>query len=258
MNAHSDHPITTAETLSDSTIQSFRTNGFVHIPSVLTPEEVAYFHDAAVSASERMTNLAAGYAKDIFTQNVNVWRVDEPVKQLTLHPNLASIARRLAGIPLRIWHDHILIKKPHNNAATEFHQDGPYWPHDNHKHSLSAWVALVDVPVERGCMTFIPGTQHLTDLRPQNLADSDDLFVVAPHLMWEPRVTIPLKAGDCTFHHSYAAHMATPNFTDVARVAHVIIYMDGDTRFNGAAHVITDPLHLTPGDSLDQDIFPLV
>jgi ectoine hydroxylase-related dioxygenase (phytanoyl-CoA dioxygenase family) len=124
--------------------------------------------------------------------------------------------------------------------------------------ALSAWIALVDVPVERGCMTFIPGAQGRRDLRSQDLSDSDDLMALWPELAFEPRVTLPLRAGDCTFHNGYCPHMAGQNDTDVARVAHIIIYMDAATTYTGAAHVVTDPLGLQPGDLLAGEMFPAV
>ena len=65
----------------------------------------------------------------IFNQYVNVWRQNDVLRELTLDPRLAAAATALAGVPLRIWHDQLLIKPPHNGAATEFHQDAPYWPH---------------------------------------------------------------------------------------------------------------------------------
>ena len=67
---------------------------------------------------------------------------------------------------------------------------------------------------------------------------------------------MPLRAGDLTFHHGVCAHAATPNLTDVPHVAHAIIYMDDGTRYNGAPHVVTDPLGLTEGDRLDGELFP--
>lgn len=105
-------------------------------------------------------------------------------------------------------------------------------------------------------MTFLPGTQHRTGLRPQDLHHEEDLFEMDPSLRWIPRVTVPLRAGDCTFHSGYTGHMALPNRTDQARFAHVVIYMDEATTFNGTAHVITDPLGLDAGDRLDGDTFP--
>lgn len=245
---------TTAENLSEETIETYRRQGFVSIRGIISPEEAAQFHTAALEVSKRIKSYS-GHSR-IFTQLVNVWREDATMRQLTLHPNVAAVAQRLAGIPLRIWHDHTLIKQPHNNAPTEFHQDQPYWPHANSTHSLSAWIALVDVPVERGCMTFIPGSQAKTELASQDLSDAHDLMRKCPDLVWMQRVTIPLKAGDCTFHHSRTAHMATPNFTDEPRIAHVVIYMDSNTTYTGKPHVITDPLGLQVGQGLTGDLFP--
>jgi ectoine hydroxylase-related dioxygenase (phytanoyl-CoA dioxygenase family) len=247
--------VTTPEQIADSTVAHYRSQGFVRIRQIISSEEAAAFHRAASAALERLRHK--DYSRSsVFTQIVNVWQEDAAMRELTLHPNVGAVAERLAGIPLRIWHDHMLIKQPHNNAPTEFHQDQPFWPHANTRHTLSAWIALVDVPVERGCMTFIPESHTRADLRPQNLHDAHDLFSIWPDLAWRERVTIPLKAGDCTFHHGLCPHMATPNNTDEARFAHVVIFMDAETTYSGAKHVITDPLGLQVGDRLDGPLFP--
>ncbi|HEY6737914.1 MAG TPA: phytanoyl-CoA dioxygenase family protein, partial [Actinopolymorphaceae bacterium] len=231
--------------------------GFVRVRGILDPAEVERFQkaEAAFLEAHRAESLHTG---GTFTQLVNVWRLDETARELTLHPRVAAVAEQLAGMPLRIWHDHMLVKEPHNEKATHFHQDRPYWPHTGDRHSLSAWIALVDVPPERGCMSFLPETQHRTGLRPQNLQDEEDLFGLDPELRWAPRVTIPLRAGDCTFHTSYTGHMAMPNRTDLPRYAHVNIYMDAETAYNGNPHVVTNGLGLSAGDRLDGELFPRV
>jgi phytanoyl-CoA hydroxylase len=243
---------TTPDTLTDDRISSYRDNGFVHVPGIISSAEAAEFYHAALEASRRLESRSKG----VFLQHVNVWRDDEAMKRLTLHPNLGAVATQLAGVPLRLWHDQILIKEPRNNVATEFHQDQPYWPHDGSTNPISAWIALCDVPVEKGCMTFLPGSHRRADLPMQNLRDAASLFAACPDFVWYPRVTVPLKAGDCTFHHGRCAHMATPNFTDDPRVAHVVIFMDAETRFAGRGHVVTDPLGLAVGDPLDGELFP--
>lgn len=252
------HSSLATDLVDPASIESYRADGFVRVPGVLAPEEVERFAAAARSYVERHRDEshAKNYAEKVFTQLVNVWQHDETLRGLTLHPRLAAVATQLAGVPLRLWHDHMLVKPPHNEAATEFHQDRPYWPHATSRHSLSAWVALVDVPVERGCMTFLPGSHEHAGLRAQDLRDRDDLFRVAPDLRWKKRVTVPLRAGDCTFHHSYTAHMATPNYTDDPRFAQVVIYMDAATTYDAARHVVTDPLGLGSGDPLNGPTFP--
>jgi ectoine hydroxylase-related dioxygenase (phytanoyl-CoA dioxygenase family) len=247
---------TTAVTLDDETISAYRRDGVVRIRNIISADEAARFRDAATAATRTAEDNFTGSA--IFNQYVNIWRQDDVLRELTLDARLAAAATALAGVPLRLWHDQLLIKPPHNGAATEFHQDAPYWPHGGSRHSLSAWVALVDVPVERGCMTFIPGSHDHQDLRRQDLSDSDDLFRASPDLRWEERLTIPLRAGDCTFHNAYLAHSATPNLTDDPRIAHVAIYIDAETTYTGAGHVVTDGLGLTVGEPLDHELFPRV
>jgi len=254
MTVAAAQPRTTPDNLADQVVSAYRRDGFVHLPGVISRTDAARYAEAALAARETISDHHEGA---IFTQLLQLWRHDETLRELTLNPDLAAIATRLAGIPLRLWHDQLLIKEPRNGAATEFHQDQPYWPHDGSRHALSAWVALVDVPVDRGCMTFIPGSQRLDGLRAQDLSDHGDMFDAAPELQWEQRVTVPLRAGDCTFHHSRLAHCATPNFTDDPRIAHVVIYVDADlTLAAEPAHPVTDPLGLTTGETLPDEHFP--
>lgn len=246
---------TTAETLPEEKVRSYRENGFVHVPGIISKEEAAYFREVALEIGE--ANKKPGGSR-IFNQVVNLWHRDERMRKLTFHPNVTAVAKKLAGAPLRLWHDQILIKDPHNNAATEFHQDQPYWPHAHSPDPISIWIALCDVPVERGCMSFLPGTQKRDDLRMQNLGDKRSLFTICPDMEYAPRVTVPLRAGDCTFHHGRCAHMANPNETDEPRVAVTVIFMEDGTTYTGAGHVVTDPLKLEKGSKLEGDMFPLV
>jgi ectoine hydroxylase-related dioxygenase (phytanoyl-CoA dioxygenase family) len=241
--------------VSAETIAAYQRDGFVQVPNIISRQEAQHFAAAAESASNRLKALSN---EPMFRQLVNVWQQDETMKALTLHANVASAAEQLAGTALRLWHDQILIKPPHNNAPTEWHQDQPYWPHANSTHPISAWIALVDVPVERGCMTFIPGAQERTELPATSLKAARGLFDVAPDLIWSSRITVPLRAGDCTFHHGRTPHMATPNFTDDPRIAHVVIFVDAATTYTGTRHVVTDDLGLASGAALEGPLFPRV
>ena len=244
----------TGPTLSAEQITSYRDNGFLHVKGVLSPDEVNRYRTAAARAYDDLDSLDPG--NHMFRQIVQVWKSDPTLRDLTMSALLASLATQLAGMPIRLWHDQLLIKKPHNHTPTEFHQDAPYWPHAGSRHQVSAWVALVDVPVERGCMTFIPGSHHRRDLRAIDLTDSTDLFSAAPDLVYEPRVTVPLRAGDCTFHNGYLAHTANANDTDEFRFAMVNIYVDAAATFDGRPHVCTSELGLQVGQALPDAEFP--
>lgn len=248
--------MTTAEQqLTDAELETYRRDGVLAVRGLLDRDEVAGWREAALETSAR---LADNQGNAVFTQNLNVWRSDPRLRALTLDPRLGALAERLAGVPLRLWHDQLLIKQPRNARATELHQDQPYWPHRGARATLTAWIPLGDVPVERGCMTFIPGSQRLRELERHSLEEAGSLFAVAPELQWEERVTIPLRAGDLTFHDGRTAHMATPNLTDEARVALAVIWVDAETVYDGSAHPVTDQLGLEPGGPLDHELFPRV
>lgn len=105
-------------------------------------------------------------------------------------------------------------------------------------------------------MSFMPGHQDRQDIRPVDLTDATDLFEAAPDLAYAPRVTLPLRAGDVTFHNGYTPHTANPNDTDDVRLAHVVIYVDRDLTYNGRPHVCTDGLDLEVGSTLPDAAFP--
>lgn len=250
-------------------ITFYRENGFVKIEGILTPEEVEFYHAEAHRIAVEKTSQSKrdkserGVYHSILNQTVNAWRQSDIMKALTLHPNVTSAAKALAGVPLRLWHDHVLAKDPHNGKISAWHQDQPFWPHRNSPNPLSCWMALIDVPERRGCMSFIPKAHRRTDLAMQNLHDSAKLFSVAPDLEFATKITEPLRAGDCTFHHGLCPHMANANDTDEYRIAHVAIFMDRDTEFDNTvkgktgAHILTDSLGLNVGDRLeDPDLFP--
>lgn len=249
-----DHP---EAPLPDNLVADFRNNGFVRIRGLLTPDEVEEYGTAAAEylAAHRQDSWTSS---PTFTQLINVWLTSDEMRALTFHPRLVAVARQLAGVPLRLWHDQLLVKEPHNLAATTFHQDRPYWPHLGEKVGLGAWIALVDVPPKRGCMTFLPGSQTRVGLGAQQPDDDEDLFRADPSLTWVEQVTIPMRAGDCTFHTSRTGHRAQPNDTDDPRIAHAVIFMEDGTQYSGKDHPITDPLGLQPGDVLTGDTFPQV
>jgi len=235
-------------------------------PDGLGFEEAASYAEEALRIAKENPGRNDATYRATLNQTVNVWRESEVMARLTLDPRVAVAATALAGKPLKLWHDHVLAKDPRNGARTEWHQDQPYWPHGNSTEPISCWLALVDVPETKGCMSFMPGQHHRTDLPMQVLSDPRSLFTKDPELEYAPKVTVPLKAGDCTFHHGRTPHMANANDTDDYRLAHVVIYIDRETTYRPAregegharSHCVTAPLDLQPGEVLAGELFPEV
>jgi phytanoyl-CoA hydroxylase len=250
----------TAQPPTAAAIDAYRRDGFARIRNLISPETALRLRAAALAAADAEQS-SARRRDPVFDQHVNVWQRHPALAELVLHPDFAAVTEAYAGTGLRLWHDHLLIKRQGVSKATEFHQDKPYWPFvddASSAHPISCWIALGDVPVERGCMSFIPGSHRLGGLRPQKLSDPGDFFSLAPELAWDSRVTVPLRAGDCTVHHGLTAHMAFPNSTDEARVAMVVIFIDRTTIYDGRKHVVTDSYgRLAVGDRIAGDWFPV-
>lgn len=248
-----------ANQLTNGLIDVFQSEGVVKIPQVITKPEAERFRQAAMRVLNQMqTEAPNNYAGKSFHQKVNIWCQDETMRELTFHPNLTAMATQLAGTKLRVWHDHILAKMPEISAPTAFHQDLVKWPYDRKSMALSAWIALQDTTIEMGCMSFLPGSHKLMDVRDIHTSDQEGWKKEMPDLQWWPRMVIPLRVGDCTFHHGMTFHAAGANLSEQWRVAHVVIFVDANATYNGQGHIVTDPLDLPVGTLPPDDICPPV
>ena len=238
--------------VTDEMLQTYRRDGVVKVPQIITPDEASRFRKITMDLPEAMPRNP----DRPFNHKVNVWRDDPVLKTLTQHPNVAAVAEKLAETRLRIWHDHILAKMPALDVPTAFHQDLVKWSYDRGANALSAWIALQDKPVEMGCMSFVAGSHRMLDVADMGTNDQDAWREIAPEIGWGPRVTLPLQAGDCTFHHGMTFHTAGPNQLEDWRVGFVIIFVDASARYSGKKHVVTDPLQLAPDTIPPDDMFP--
>lgn len=251
--------------LSDQHVESYRENGFVVLPDMLSPSEVQelretlddiYAHDkGGIFTGAQNT----AYAR-VLSQRVNVWRDNESVRKFVFAKRMADAARKLAGVEhVRLWHDQALYKMPEGSKPTAFHQDFPYWPM-NEDGALSVWIALNDVDEQNGAMSFIPGTHKLGKLDPIDLVNPQDIFSFAPKgsIQNPDPVMAKLPAGSCTFHNGLTFHGAGANTTDQPRRAMVIIYMPDGTTYSGKRHICTNDLNLEVGAPLTGETFPLL
>jgi phytanoyl-CoA hydroxylase len=260
--------------LTDAQIRQYREGGYVKIDQFLSPPEVAELRSAvleAVGAVGKKTVAGEGadfevepesYYSRVFTQKVNLWRINPTVKKYMLNPKLGKMLCQVAGVPgYRIWHDQTLIKEPFGNP-TAFHLDDPYWSFTS-RDAISIWIALEDATLENGCMWFQPGTQKLARYndeqgRFENVGIGENMsgiFKVYPEMAKIDPVPVIMKAGDCSFHNGLLSHGAGPNMTRKRRIAMTAGYMPESSIFNGQPNVLPrDYLQsLTKGDVLAND-----
>ncbi len=232
----------------------------MHIPNVLGEPEVREFLADSMALLGQEEKIHWGDDGDTILEFVEDAQLkSEAMRRLALHPRVTAIAERLAGAPLRLFKLELLHKGPKRSKPTEPHFDEFALPFQGAPIGLTAWVALVDVPVERGCMSFVPGSHLLPPTG--NASDAWDAYT-RPEVAWLPRVTVPVRAGDCTFHHVRVVHAAGANTTDRPRVSTTAIYMDADATYRPTGNTHLDDLPgagpLKPGQPLNGDRFPLL
>ncbi len=252
--------------LTDKQIEQYRNDGFLYMPGFLSPEEVTTMKSAVIEtvASMGKNKVTGGglkmedqddYYSKVFTQRLNLWKINETIKGFMLDPELGKMLCRLEAIEgIRVWHDQALIKEPFGNP-TAWHLDNPYWSFFS-KNAISIWIALEDATPFNGCMYFSPGSQKLATFDNVGIGQNlGDLFKVYPRMGEIDTVPVPMKAGDCSFHNGLTAHGAGANMTRGRRIAMTCAYMPEGSTFNGQRNILPQGYFesLKKGDVLEND-----
>ena len=224
--------------VSDEKVAFFRENGYVQFDNVLSEEELEIVRagmDKARAERKGFVRDLAGNGdennkekRDKILQMVNLWEHFPEIEAYIKGGRIAKMAARLTGSDeIRLYHDQALVKEPGPSAPSPWHQDQPYWP-SKEPGMLSCWMALDDVTIERGCMQFIPGSNHWGEFEPISFkGDGPALkeLVSDEQLAQWNAVPVELKAGSCTFHHGLTFHYTNANTTDHIRRALVAIFI---------------------------------
>jgi len=154
------------------------------------------------------------------------------LRALATNPTIGAMGARLMRTPeVRLWHDQLLYKPGQGKAAMDragnvgWHQDSHYWQCTVFD-LITAWVALVDVDLENGCMSVVPGS-HRWGLLPESdffNTDLEEMKKKIEAVSGKSFETVPcsLKAGQVSFHHCLTVHGSGPNGTDQPRRSLVI------------------------------------
>jgi ectoine hydroxylase-related dioxygenase (phytanoyl-CoA dioxygenase family) len=219
--------------VSDEQINLYKENGFISLQNVLSGKALEFARRVIESAvlirkeqDKRTLAEKSQYEQSFLQCGYLCW--DFPaVKDFVFGKRFAGIARDLMSVKhVRLWHDQALFKEPHGRV-TDAHQDISYWPIKEGEFTTTMWMALNDVPKEKGCMYFYPGSHKIKE------KEYVDIFK-NPH---QPKVVkgiekvfTPLKTGDVTFHSGLTFHGAGENISEEMREGMTIIYSaDGNT-----------------------------
>jgi len=203
-------------------IAAFDRDGYVHLPGVLTEDEVValeavydeFMRGAIDVPGKDLSDMVtgehgtdpSGYA--IF--NVMLPRRYYPSWQENIFEQVGlSIAEQLCGEGMVLDFDQLLAKQPgRTDAAFAWHQDQAYWINTDDRRTATCWLAIDDSTIENGCMQFLPGS-HRDPVRPHRPLSGDrhDQHTLVTDLgPADVMVPVEIRRGDITVHNEGVLH----------------------------------------------------
>jgi len=235
MPTTADSLLETPMSVPQEAVEAFRDQGFVHLNEVLPREVLERWRGIirnvamGVQVDRKPLEERDTYGK-AFIQTGNLWELDPAAKPFVFAHRLADIARQLLGTSgIRLYHDQGLFKEA-GGGHTPWHADQQYWPLATPQ-TVTAWIPLVDVPMELGPLAFSAGSHHVTEGRDLAISDESERRIGA--MLDErglPMVEEPFDLGDVSFHYGWTYHRAGPNHGERERTVMTMIYMDSEMR----------------------------
>ncbi len=255
--------------VTDDEVEAYHENGWVMLEGFIEPELAHQMLDVAKSL---MGPDGAGHER---REGVDVSRFFndyqypakegiEPFKSLTFSMSMVEAVRRLMDrddVGVRYGHETIAARPGGSGQVTEAHQDFPSAEFDRVGY-VNFWMALDEVPPERGSMRFYNGSHKAGPLGiRQTLAGGNppiDLLETYPKLEEKYPLSPPLhyKPGDVTAHQMLTIHGAPANNTDQTRWAYSNFYLPADVRRIAASTNMHGSMEL--GELVDGPETPLI
>lgn len=223
--------------------QSFQENGYLIIPDLFSPEEIAALKaDMAALNTERLVAEAQGRNKggmiveDGTTPRLQfeIHRTNTRFALLSRHPRVAGIMQELMERPLYIYHTKLAFKSAFTGSVQFWHQDYGYWINNGHPHPFmaSCFVMLDEHTEDNGCMQVLDGS-HLSGVvyhEPSPRESTGDAQIrisaadMAEYCTRYRRVKLIGKPGTFVAWHCNTMHASSHNISENSRHAAIIAF----------------------------------
>ncbi len=205
---------------------SYHQDGYTIQPGMLSPAE----REATIAAA-----LALGddpvHPQPLYMPH----RTSEYFLGLMRHPLIVGFVEHLLGGAASGLGSEYFFHSPGTRGFTP-HQDN-VWVQADPGDFIHAWIALVDVTPENGCLQFWPGSHKLGALEPRHVdeAAGEGQNPGARRMMLDmgaPGKDIIMGAGDIAFWDSLLVHGSRDNVSDRWRHSLLLSYIRKGARFN--------------------------
>jgi hypothetical protein len=225
-------------TVTRDEVEAFHRDGFVHLPRLLSEDEVAeleivydrFLRGEIEVPGKDYCDMAGDYGRERADYSiVNVMlprRYYPPWHGNVLEQRALSVAAQLHGDGMQIDYDQLLAKQPFkDDAVFAWHQDMAYWPDTPDTRTATVWCAIDESTVDNGCMRFVPATNREDALRHHGpvFGGRGESHALGTELQPDDEVVVvPIRRGDCTVHNERVMHGSGGNTTSGLRRAYIV------------------------------------
>ncbi|HLI43911.1 MAG TPA: phytanoyl-CoA dioxygenase family protein [Acidimicrobiales bacterium] len=222
-----DHDPGRATALAPGEVEQFDRDGFVVVPELLAPSEVA----AALAAIDELAAASEAALRDrpggrlsiseagAITFTTHLVTRSAVARRLSAHPRIVALARDLVGDDVRLYWDQAVYKFPERPRRFPWHQDNGYSFVEPQEY-LTVWLALTDARLANGCPQVARGLHRLGTLRHRFV---DPLGYECLGEVADPAVA-EVPAGGAVVFSSLTPHLTGPNTTGAVRKAYILQY----------------------------------
>ena len=270
----------TSSVVTDEHRERYAADGAVKVEGVLGPdmiERLLAVADAELASPGRwVTDSNPGSATNRLFTTRYLWQQNETIRTAAFDTDIAAVAGEVMGAEsVRFYFDHMLVKQPHTEASTPWHQDIPYWPFLGTK-IASVWVALTDTTVDNSGLEFVRGShrwdayyapESFTPDAERSTSDWTNQFVGerVPDIDADRDaydiISFDAAPGDAIVFSAWSVHGARGNSCEARRVAFSTRWLGDDATW--APHPGSDPtlmdsgVPMEPGTHPDDDRLPV-
>ena len=225
-------------------IESYRRDGFLHLPAVFSREETAALAADLDWMIRDWANVGVGWTGP-WRRALMDLETETRSKLIAMHdlqfysatwmaavtrPDLAAVMSQLLSgegddrpAPVELHHSTMHVKPPETGHPFPMHQDWAFYEHADDRF-VAALFHLDDTGHDNGEIRFLPGShrlgplQHITEF----INERGEREACTQHLPWteyrlEDTVAVPARAGDLVCFNIHTIHGSHINRTDRMR-----------------------------------------
>ena len=258
----------TVRCVTSEEVSLFQEHGWVYLTHLVSSD----FVSQVLQELQSMMGIMAEFGKKQASEHfANMWRtLDEPSHQnkflwdFVTSPRIGLVtSRMLRDVSVRFFRDEVYVKMPTSigeGKRTPWHQDFPFSSRDRSQ-QVSIWLALNDIPPERGTLRYLSGSHRFGVLGRALDSCENDLVAQYPKLLSDCEISPPIHIhpGDALVHHGLVVHSASQNVTNEPRWAYAFTLFQADALYTGIPLRPTSKFSgLVPNQPFDHPLTPVV